>query len=193
MVINFTYPQIYETDYLRSCVRLEIGPLAQWLPSHGTIISSYVSEYYPNLFQKNKIKVLTVDAKRSFWEKITILHEIANFPNEKKLPPRYARHLYDVYCLINSDVKKGAIENFSILEDVVKFKDKFYYSKHSNYENATIKKINLTFNDKLLKELKDDYIKMREMIYGDYPDFDLMINSLIELEKEIHSIELIWN
>ncbi len=26
MVVNFFYPQVFETEYLRSCVRLEIGP-----------------------------------------------------------------------------------------------------------------------------------------------------------------------
>ena len=26
MVVNFYYPQIFEAEYLRSCVRLEIGP-----------------------------------------------------------------------------------------------------------------------------------------------------------------------
>ena len=36
MVVNFYYPQIFEAEYLRSCVRLEIGPLAEWLPSHET-------------------------------------------------------------------------------------------------------------------------------------------------------------
>jgi len=28
MVVNFYYPQIFEAEYLRSCVRLEIGPLS---------------------------------------------------------------------------------------------------------------------------------------------------------------------
>lgn len=27
MVVNFYYPQIFEAEYLRPCVRLEIGPL----------------------------------------------------------------------------------------------------------------------------------------------------------------------
>ena len=34
MIINFYYPQLFEVEYLRERVRLEIGPLAEWLPSH---------------------------------------------------------------------------------------------------------------------------------------------------------------
>ena len=33
MVINFYYPQLFEVEYLRDKVRLETGPLAEWLPS----------------------------------------------------------------------------------------------------------------------------------------------------------------
>ena len=43
MVINFYYPQLFEVEYLRDKVRLEIGPLAEWLPSHVTDIQSFVS------------------------------------------------------------------------------------------------------------------------------------------------------
>ena len=47
MVVNFYYPQIFEAEYLRSCVRLEIGPLAEWLPCHETSITPFAAEKYP--------------------------------------------------------------------------------------------------------------------------------------------------
>ena len=34
--------------------------------------------------------------ERTCWEKLTILHKLAHFPEGKVLPSRYARHLYDV-------------------------------------------------------------------------------------------------
>ena len=89
MVINFYYPQIFETGYLRSCVRLEIVALAEWLPSHETVITPFVAEKYPSLFEQKNTSALTIDVERTFWEKLTILHKIANFPEEKVLykPP----------------------------------------------------------------------------------------------------------
>ena len=129
MVINFYYPQIFEAEYLKSCVRLEIGSLARWLPSHNTIIVPFAAEKYPELFIEKETSVLRVDVERTFWEKLTILHKIANFPEGKVLPSRYARHLYDVYCLGNSWVKESAFKRKSLLEKDVAFKQKFYYAK----------------------------------------------------------------
>ena len=31
MVVNFVYPQLFETEYIILHVRLEIGPLAEWM------------------------------------------------------------------------------------------------------------------------------------------------------------------
>ena len=68
MVVNFYYPQLFETEYLRSCVRLEIGPLAEWMPSHKTVITPFTAEKYPALFKQKDTTVLTIDVERTFWE-----------------------------------------------------------------------------------------------------------------------------
>ena len=59
-----------------------------------------VNFYYPDIFSQKETSVLTIDVERTFWEKLTILHKIANFPEGKPLPARYARHLYDVYNIV---------------------------------------------------------------------------------------------
>lgn len=64
MVVNFYYPQIFEAEYLRSCVRLEIGPLAEWLPSHETSITPFAAEKYPDIFSQTDTSVLTIDVER---------------------------------------------------------------------------------------------------------------------------------
>lgn len=188
MVINFYYPQIFETEYLRSCVRLEIGPLAEWMPSHKTIITPFVAEKYPALFKQKDTTVLTIDAERTFWEKLTILHKIAHFPEGKPLPSRYARHLYDVYNLGNSWVKENAFGRKELLEKDVAFKQKFYYSKGAHYETATLSSIELLPRDDIIKELIDDYEAMKNMIYGNIPSFDEILIFLRELQEEIHKL-----
>lgn len=40
-----------------------------------------------------------------------------------------------------------------------------------------------------LKEIKEDYKNMTEMFFGDYPSFEELTNSVLELEKEIHKIK----
>lgn len=188
MVVNFYYPQFFDVEYLRDKVRLEIGPLAEWLPSHVTKIQSFASEKYPQLFDRKTTEVLTIDVERTFWEKLTILHKMANFPANKKLPPRYARHLYDVYCMMNSPVKEQAFVRKELLEKDVTFKQKFYYAKSAHYETATLKDISLIPADYIMDAVKQDYAAMKNMIYGEYPEFEAIIEQLKELEKEVHNL-----
>lgn len=188
MVLNFIYPQTFETEYIIPHVRLEIGPLAEWIPSHITSIVPFAAEYYEWLFEQKSTEIMTIDAERTFWEKITILHKIANFPDGKTLPHRYARHLYDVYCLGNSDIKQSAFVRKELLEKDVTFKQKFYYAKSAHYETATLKTIKLLPAQEILQPLKEDYAAMSNMFYGDTPNFEEILMYLTELEKEIHSL-----
>lgn len=188
MVVNFLYPKLYDAEYIVPAVRLEIGPLAEWMPSHERIVKSFAAEEYPNIFEQGATKILTIDAERTFWEKITILHKMANFPMNKDFPRRYARHIYDVYNLARNDIKQSAFRNKDLLEKDVLFKSKFYYARNAHYESATLAEIKLMPAEHILIALRKDYVAMRNMIYGDYPDFDEMLKCLSELETEIHNL-----
>lgn len=189
MVINFYYPQIFEVDYLRNKVRLEIGPLAEWLPSHVTTIEPFVAERYPEMFENATSDVLTIDVERTFWEKLTILNKLAYFPETKVLPSRYARHLYDVYCMANSPVKDAAFARKELLEKDVVFKQKFYYAKAAHYDKATLSEISLVPANHIIDAVREDYAAMKNMIYGDYPDFDNVLECLKKLQKEVHELK----
>lgn len=89
--VNFYYPHVFNTNYLRQEIRLEIGPLAEWVPSHPVSISSTTAEQFPTAFKQTDTIVATVDAERTFWEKITILHKTAASYGQKGIPSRYAR------------------------------------------------------------------------------------------------------
>lgn len=184
MVVNFMYPRDFELEYIVPVVRLEIGPLAEWLPSHITVIEPFVAEKYPGVFEQRNTEILTIDVERTFWEKITILHKMANFPEGKILPRRYARHLYDVYCLGNSEIKKSAFERKELLEKDVAFKQKFYYAKSAHYETATLQTVSLFPKENILPALKNDYAAMSNMFYGEAPSFEEILQYLSELETE---------
>ena len=188
MIVEFVYPVNFDDDYLRSYIQLEIGPISEWLPSHKVSIKPFATEFYPDLFTQKETFVRTIDVERTFWEKITILHKISNFTEEKKLPKRYARHLYDVFCMANSDVKKIAFEKKELLHKDIIFKQKFYYSKSAHYESATLKDVCLIPNEKIMKELFADYKETQKMIYNKIPSFEQIIDCLKSLEEEIHNL-----
>ncbi|VWL85771.1 nucleotidyl transferase AbiEii/AbiGii toxin family protein [Oceanivirga miroungae] len=187
--ILFEYPKAFRFSYLTHAVRLEIGILAAWTPSEKVSIVPDLKKIYPVLFDGDFIEVKTVLPERTFWEKVTILHHEANRPKTLSMPKRYARHYYDLFCIANSNYKDRALNSLELLEKVVAFKQKFYPRKWANYEEANSKSIRLVPDTYRLKEIEEDYKNMIEMFFGDYPDFDEVMNRIIELEKEIHKIK----
>lgn len=187
-VINFYYPKIYtaSSDYIKQYVRLEIGPLAAWTPSLNIKIIPYVCETMPTAFEIINTSVLTVAPERTFWEKATILHREANRPKEKLMPARYARHYYDLYMFSKTKYFLSALKNKDLLEKVVKFKTKFYRDNWANYDECLQNNLKLVPPDYRLKELEKDYTKMREMFYGEIPNFSEILKQLKIIENLIN-------
>ncbi|PID82127.1 MAG: hypothetical protein CSB16_02880 [Clostridiales bacterium] len=186
--ILFHYPKVFASPYLSEAVRLEIGSLAAWTPSKKMSIKSYISEHYPQLSAGNNITINTVAAERTFWEKATILHHEANRPSDLPMPSRYARHYYDMYMMSVSEYKEKAFGDIDLLEKVVGFKAKFYPRKWAQYENATVDKIKLLPASYRYNELEKDYNNMREMFFGEPPNFTDIMAQIAKLESEIHTI-----
>ena len=186
--ILFHYPRIFHSDGLQQTVRLEIGPLAAWVPAEMTEIVPYSAEKYPQVFEHRETLVRTATAERTFWEKLTILHMVAHFPEGKVFPARYSRHYYDVFCYCKNGYKHRVFEHKDLLENVAQFKEKFYPSSVAQYELARIGSLKLVPPGHILRDLERDYSNMREMIYGDIPDFDEVLECVSCLEKEINAL-----
>ena len=183
--ILFSYPKIFDSNYLSQTIRLEIGSLAAWTPATNISIIPIIGDAYANIF-KEKTNIRTVSVERTFWEKATILHHEANRPESSKMPHRYARHYYDMYKIANSKYKDKAIKDKELLRKVTEFKMKFYPRKWAKYEDAMDSKLRLVPDKFRFLELENDYKAMSEMIYGEYPSFEEIIKILKELETEIN-------
>lgn len=186
--VNFFYPHVFSTNYIRQEIRLEIGPLAEWVPSHPVKIISTAAEEFPAVFQQAETMVPTVDVERTFWEKVTILHKTAASYKQKGIPPRYARHYYDLYQMSRSEVKDKSFKRKELLEQDVKFKLKFYYAKNASYETASIGSLKLVPDKEAIKDLSVDYDHMKVMIYGLKPSFDEIMGTISQLEDEINGL-----
>jgi hypothetical protein len=69
--------------------------------------------HYPQLFSEPTCLVTTVVARRTFWEKATILHAEYYRPLEKPLLARYSRHYADVAVMSTANVKQEARDGHS--------------------------------------------------------------------------------
>lgn len=185
-VVNIRYPAAFSLEYLRPEVRLEIGPLASFMPNDSFTIRPYAAEAYPEVFENPDCPVIAIRVERSFWEKATILHQQAYRTNE--IQTRYSRHYYDMYKLATSDFKNIALSDLSLLQDVVWFKSRFYRCSWAHYEEARPGTFKLVPKDEHLNALRSDYRRMAEMIFGETPDFDQILDILRQLENEINQL-----
>ena len=184
--VLFRYPQIFADQSLLQEIRLEIGPLAAWSPSGDKPITPYAAEEFPKAFRMPSTLVRTVEAKRTFWEKATILHREANRKNGR-LPLRYSRHYYDLHMLCNTSIKREALEDIELLYKVVAFKDKFFHCAWAKYEEALPATLRLVPPNNVLKKLEEDFEKMKPMIFGSVPSFEQILATLREFEQEMRT------
>lgn len=143
---------------------------------------------YPKIFSKPDTTILTASAERTFWEKATILHHEANRPENLSMPGRYSRHYYDLYCIAHSDIKESAYSNIALLKRVTDFKMKFYPRKWAHYELAVPGTLKLLPPEYRMEDLQKDYNSMKNMMFGEYPDFQTLMKFIGNLEKEINSL-----
>lgn len=186
--INVRYPNAFDDSYLRPEILLEIGPLASWLPSDSFEISSFAAQKFPQVFEKPNCRVNTIVAKRTFWEKATILHHEANRPEESPMPTRYSRHYYDLAIMALNEVKKEALADLELLKNVLNFKQKFYPRTWAKYEEAIPGTLKLLPPKFRLDSLEKDYKAMQNMIFDKYISFEEIIDILGNLEKEINKV-----
>lgn len=186
--LNVQYPAAFSDAYLRPEVRLEIGPLAAWMPYNDYRIRSYAAEAFPQIFKAVDCAVRAIRAERTFWEKATILHHEAYRPENSPQPLRYSRHYYDLAMMAVAPVKDTALADLELLEDVVAFKQRFYRRPWAHYELAKPGTFRLVPEEHLWGALEGDYVRMRNMIFGRYPSFGEIMETLHHLEAEINEL-----
>ena len=186
--VCFDYPRLFSEGAILPTIRLEIGALAAWTPTQDAMVMSFAAEQFPHVFRQTSTTILTVSPERTFWEKATILHKEA-FRENGKIPPRYSRHYYDVWCMEQSPVCEAALRDVDLLQRVVAFKDRFYPAASAHYELAKPGTIRLMPPADCIPLLHDDYEHMKRMIFGTRPEFDEILSEIRKLEVDINAIE----
>ena len=187
--VKFGYPRAYEDPSILQEIRLETGTLAAWTPSRPAEIHPYAADYYPGVFHQASTQILTTTAERTFWEKATILHQEAHRPETSRIPDRYSRHYYDLYCMAHKGVLEKALAQKDLLAQVAEFKRTFYPRRWARYEYAGIGTLKLVPAAHSLERLRSDYAMMQSMIYGNCPDFDEMMQFITDLESRINAAD----
>lgn len=184
----FQYPsdQANTSAYVRPVVRFEFGVRGVQLPAEDIQIQSYVTGAFPDLLTKTSTTVRVLAVERTFWEKATILHMLHHKDPSKALADRMSRHYYDMAMMIDHEAKSRAMDSLSLLGEVAHHKSVFFKAASAKYEDAKPGTLRLLPHEALEAKLRRDYAGMQEMIIGDAPDFDKILESIASLEQEIN-------
>jgi Nucleotidyl transferase AbiEii toxin, Type IV TA system len=186
-IVRFHYPAATAVHliYISPQVVLELGTHAEFIPRDDFSIRPFAAEQFPGLFTEAEVRVTALLAKRTFWEKATILHAQYHRAAGQAIPARYSRHYYDVAMLCGTSIKEEALADLQLLRDVVRHKQTFYPAAWARYDLAIPGTLKLVPGKAGISALKQDYREMAAMIFGDPPRFERVIGTLTALEGEI--------
>jgi hypothetical protein len=184
--VRFRYPTVTAKSlpYVVPQVVLELGTHAEFVPHDRFRIRSFIAEEFPDLVPEGDVAVVALLAKRTFWEKATILHAEYHRPTDKPLPERYSHHYYDVAMLAQGAIRAEALGDMPLLAQVVRHKETFYPSAWARYGLAQPGNLRLVPGKERLAALERDYRNMGVMIFGEPPPFNMIVGTLAELEQD---------
>ena len=189
--VIFAYPRSEPASRLpeaiRPAIRLEMGARSDDWPAQDRVIRPYAQEAFPTAFEiAASCRARVLDARRTFWEKATLLHAEFHRPEGKTAAARMSRHYYDVCQLSEHDIGRQALDRGDLLERVVAHKRLFFASTWAHYETATPGSFHIVPPDERLPALRADYARMREMIFGEAPAWEEIVRGLQELEDRLN-------
>lgn len=128
-----------------------------------------------------------LSAERTFWEKATILHEQYHRADDYVSAERTSRHYYDLFRLTKSEFAAKAIANRDLLQRVVENKKLFFSRAGANYDEVLNGNLRLVPSEPRIRFFKKDYREMEIMFFSAPPSFDVILETLRELEETTNS------
>ena len=145
LIVELQYHSLTEkNEYLKPRVLIEIGARSLMEPVDNKNVISLVSNEFRELpFAEKEILIPVVSPKRTFLEKIFLLHE--EFQKETKFirVERMSRHLYDLEKLMDTTHGIEAIKDIELYKIIVTHRKNFNAIRGIDYANHTPKFINI--------------------------------------------------
>jgi hypothetical protein len=185
LVLELRYLSVTdELKYIQPRVLVEVGARSLKEPYEEKPIQSIVGKVFDT---PHPIPVVL--PKRTFLEKVFLLHEeFLKAEGSVKLE-RMSRHLYDLFILMDTEHGIGALQDEKLYRVILEHRKKFNAIRGIDYSHHNPAMIDFIPPDHLLETWKRDYQAMREsMIYGEAPEFDQLILKLKLLRDRFRQI-----
>lgn len=182
------YPRVdgSNTGYVQAAVKIESGAKSALDPNSPQLIRPYISEEVPDI-TLDVPDVRTIDAERTFWDKVVILHGLRNWFDTrgvlKQDGQRISRHYYDLHCMLETEIGRAAVADLALGNECVAHAKTFFNRPDFNLDTAASGTFSLVLPDGMATRLIGDYKNTEAMIFGEAPSFDQILASIVALEN----------
>ena len=193
------YPSLYESNtYISEVVKIEVSVRSLRVPFTTVEVQSILNAVNPkDVYSEKPFALEVVEAKKTFLEKIFLLHEEFSKPDKTKVnTQRMSRHLYDIYKIMNSSVAEAALADHELYTHLIAHRRG--YTRYSWFDYDTLGHSTVSFipPPDIIDEYRKDYEVMEEqMIYEKAVTFADLIAALkllqvrVRLKHAAHSLE----
>ena len=190
--LNVEYPTIYpsvDVNYVEPRIRIEAGARSALDPNTTCDVTPLIGEELPEWsFSVGGIR--TINSERTLWEKLLILHGLhCGYRDEQRLPTdkdRISRHYYDCSMILKTESGRNALADFDLLSAVREHNLIAFRQAWKGFEAAVPGTLKFVPQSGLLKVVKRDYAAMEGMILGDAPEFDWVVDILVQAENQVN-------
>lgn len=192
VALELKYKSLTEkNEYLQPKILIEISARSLRDPFEYKKMKSHISEVYPDKeFSDEEIEIPTVIPKRTFLEKIFLLHEEFQKTNESEIrSQRMTRHLYDIGKIIDTSHAQEAIDDEELYKTIVAHREMLTNVTWVDYNTHNPKTVKFLPPKSVDGDWKKDYAAMAEsMFQGETEPYESLIAKLEEFNKRINAI-----
>ena len=176
-------------DYNPPTVKIEAGAKSALDPHRHTTVTPYLAQEVPNLILAVN-NVVTIDAERTFWDKVVIIHGQRRWFERRgglrRQGQRVSRHYYDLYRLLHSDVGRRAARDLALSRDCARPARMFFNSSDRDLASAQPGSFTLSPLPEMDTQLRRDYTAMVGMIFGEVPEWESIIETIRLFEQQVN-------
>jgi len=185
------YPSVTaESDgYIRKAIKIESGAKSALDPHAHRGVIPYLADDLSGL-DLTVANVTIIDAQRTFWDKVIILHGLRRWFDARQVlragGQRVSRHYYDVHQLMTAGTGASALADPELGRDCVAHARMFFNARDLDLAHAEPGSFSLMPADAMIADLRRDYGAMADMIFGDVPHFDAVLETVATLQHSLN-------
>jgi len=179
--IVIEYVSILEPiEYLPDTIKVEVSARSIKEATQFRDINAIVDSLLPEIsILGNSFQVCAIEPQITMLEKLFLLHEEFTKKISEIRHLRMSRHLYDLFKLTESIYAELAIKDEPLYERIIAHRQHYIRQAGIDYNNHGRATLSFIPPKHIIDAYKEDYEKMNlNMIYGDAPSFDTLVEKL---------------